>query len=74
MDATFSSETSVDLQRTTQRYSPDDNIYHCCENLKYGFLKHIFVEGGDITHSAGHIGQLAVQTVGEVCGPSAAQQ
>jgi hypothetical protein len=36
MKATCSSETSVDFQRTTWRYVPEDkNLhYHRCENLK----------------------------------------
>jgi hypothetical protein len=36
MEAICSSETSVDTQRTTWRYIPEDGILHnhCCENLK----------------------------------------
>jgi hypothetical protein len=36
MEATFSSETSVDFQRTAQRYIPEDRIVHnhVCENFK----------------------------------------
>jgi hypothetical protein len=36
MEAKYSSETSVDFQRTTPRYNPEDRtIYnHRCENLK----------------------------------------
>jgi hypothetical protein len=36
MEATCSSETSVDFQRTTQRYNPEDKTLHNhrCENLK----------------------------------------
>jgi hypothetical protein len=36
MEATCSSETSTDFQRTTRRYIPDNNILHNhrCENLK----------------------------------------
>jgi hypothetical protein len=36
MEAIFSSETSVDTQRTTQRYIPEDGTLHNhrCENLK----------------------------------------
>jgi hypothetical protein len=35
MEATCSSETSVDFQRTTRRYIPEDITphNHCCENL-----------------------------------------
>jgi hypothetical protein len=37
MEATCSSETSADFQRTTQRYIPEDRILHNqpCENLKF---------------------------------------
>jgi hypothetical protein len=37
MEAIFSSETSVDFQRTTRCYIPEDSTlpYHRCENLKY---------------------------------------
>jgi hypothetical protein len=41
MEATFSSETSVDIQRTTRRYIPEDRILHNhrCKNFKsYIFL------------------------------------
>jgi hypothetical protein len=36
MEAITLSETSVDTQRTTRRYIPEDNtLYnHCCEKLK----------------------------------------
>jgi hypothetical protein len=36
MEAICSSETSVDVQRTTQRYIPEDSTRynHRCENLK----------------------------------------
>jgi hypothetical protein len=36
MEATFSSETSVDFQPTTRRYIPEDRTFQChrCENLK----------------------------------------
>jgi hypothetical protein len=36
MEATFSSKTSVDFQRTTRRYIPEDSTLHdqSCENLK----------------------------------------
>jgi hypothetical protein len=36
MEAAFSSETSVDFQQITWRYTPDDRTLHnhCCENLK----------------------------------------
>jgi hypothetical protein len=36
MEATCSSETSVDIQRTTRRYIPEDSTLnnHRCENLK----------------------------------------
>jgi hypothetical protein len=36
MEAIFSSETSVDIQRTTQRYIPEDRTLHNqrCENLE----------------------------------------
>jgi hypothetical protein len=39
--ATYSSETSVDFQQTTCRYTPEDSSAHnhCCENLKsYKFI------------------------------------
>jgi hypothetical protein len=37
MEATCSSQTSVDFQRTTRRYIPEDRTLHNhrCENLKY---------------------------------------
>jgi hypothetical protein len=37
MEATCSSETSVDFQRTTERYSPQDTTFHNhrCKNLKF---------------------------------------
>jgi hypothetical protein len=37
MEATSSSETSVDFQRTTRRYIPEDGALHNhpCENLKF---------------------------------------
>jgi hypothetical protein len=37
MVATCSSETSVDFQRTTRRYSPEDRILHNhrCDSLKF---------------------------------------
>jgi hypothetical protein len=41
MEATCSSETSVDFQRTTRRYIPEDKTLHNhrCENLKlYNFI------------------------------------
>jgi hypothetical protein len=36
MEAIFSFETSVDFQRTTRRYIPEDSTLHnyLCENLK----------------------------------------
>jgi hypothetical protein len=36
MEVTYSSETSVDFQRTTRRYIPEDRTLqtHRCENLK----------------------------------------
>jgi hypothetical protein len=39
MEAICSSETSVDFQRTTQRYIPEDITLHNhrCENLKYTY-------------------------------------
>jgi hypothetical protein len=45
MEAIFSSETSVDTQRTTRRYIPGDGtLYnHRCENLKS--YKHTEVYG-----------------------------
>jgi hypothetical protein len=37
MEATYSSETSVDNQRSTRRYIPEDGTLHNhrCENLKF---------------------------------------
>jgi hypothetical protein len=37
MEATCSSETSVDFQQSAQRYIPEDNSLHNhrCENLKF---------------------------------------
>jgi hypothetical protein len=45
MYATFSSETSVDFQRTTPHYTPEDIILHDhrCENLKFCMLHELFV-------------------------------
>jgi hypothetical protein len=39
IEATSSSETSVDFQRTTWRYIPEDRTFrkHCCEKLKAYF-------------------------------------
>jgi hypothetical protein len=36
MEATYSSETSTNFQRTTRRYIPEDKnlLYHRCEKLK----------------------------------------
>jgi hypothetical protein len=36
MEAIYSSETSVNIQRTTRRYIPEDSTFnnHRCENLK----------------------------------------
>jgi hypothetical protein len=36
MEAIFSSETSVEIQRTTRRHIPEDDTLHNyrCENLK----------------------------------------
>jgi hypothetical protein len=54
MEATCSSETSVDFQQTTRRYSPEDRTHHNhrCENLttyieSYQFyrLLHIVLRG-----------------------------
>jgi hypothetical protein len=44
MVATCSSETSVDFQRTTQRYIPEDRTVHnhCCEKLKSYILTEDF--------------------------------
>jgi hypothetical protein len=47
METTYSSKTSVDLQRTTQRYIPKDrNLQdHSFENLKSN-IKTVFKETG----------------------------
>jgi hypothetical protein len=44
-----SSETSVDFQQTTERYTPEDNTLHNhrCENLK----SYIVFLYGEATHS-----------------------
>jgi hypothetical protein len=49
MEAVFSSEASVDFQRTTQRYSPEDSTLHNhrCENLKSYIFKYAPVCGDD---------------------------
>jgi hypothetical protein len=41
MEAIFSSETSVDFQRTTQRYIPEASTPHdlCCIKLSGGMSK-----------------------------------
>jgi hypothetical protein len=64
MEAIFSSETSVDTQRTTRGYIPeDDTLYnHRCENLKsykiyiakYSYIKWINV----LFRKFGHVGTL----------------
>jgi hypothetical protein len=43
MEAIRSSEMSVDFQRTTRRYIPEDRtLYRCCENFKsYTFLVYL---------------------------------
>jgi hypothetical protein len=40
MEAIFSSETSVDFQRTTRRYIPEDGTLHNhrCENLNFFYV------------------------------------
>jgi hypothetical protein len=43
IEAIFSSETSIDAERTTQRCIPEDGTLHNhrCENLKsYNFIEH----------------------------------
>jgi hypothetical protein len=57
MKVICSSETSVDTQRTTRRYIPEDSILlnHCCENLKSYILFLIirkYDERGDWVHLA----------------------
>jgi hypothetical protein len=44
MEATCSSETSVDFQRTTRRYIPEDGtrLNHRCENLKSDIKKECY--------------------------------
>jgi hypothetical protein len=50
-EAIYSSETSLDIQRTTRRYIPEDSTlrYHRCENLKsyskihYKLLDHLLI-------------------------------
>jgi hypothetical protein len=44
MEAICSSETSVDFQRTTRRYIPEDSAFlnHRCENLKSYNIFHDF--------------------------------
>jgi hypothetical protein len=44
MEAICSSETSVDTQRTTRRYIPEDDTLHNhrCENLKSYMFIYIF--------------------------------
>jgi hypothetical protein len=43
-EATCSSETSVDFQRTARRYIPEDGTFHThrCENLKSYTFKFVF--------------------------------
>jgi hypothetical protein len=47
MEAIWSTETSVNFQRTTRRYIPEDNILHNhrCENLKF-YIRLCFVTPG----------------------------
>jgi hypothetical protein len=44
MDARCTSKTSVDFQRTTQRYIPGDETLHnhCCENLRSCSLSDVY--------------------------------
>jgi hypothetical protein len=48
MEATCSSETSTDFQRTTRRYIPEDSITlqnHRCENLKsYMLMVNVYIK------------------------------
>jgi hypothetical protein len=45
METIYFSKMSIDFQRTTQRYVPEDSILynHRCENLKSCLLKFIFL-------------------------------
>jgi hypothetical protein len=45
MEAIYSSETSVDFQRTTRRYTPEDRTLHDhrYENLRSYILGHVYV-------------------------------
>jgi hypothetical protein len=53
MEAICSSETSVDFQRTTRRYIPEDSTLHNhrCENLKSytGICRRILVKLYNVT-------------------------
>jgi hypothetical protein len=42
MKVTFCSKTSIDFQRRTRRYIPEDSAFHnhCCENFK-SYLRHV---------------------------------
>jgi hypothetical protein len=46
MEAKYSSETSVDFQRTTRHYNPEDRTLHNyrCENLKTYVIKRIKIK------------------------------
>jgi hypothetical protein len=57
MEATCSSETSVDFQRTTGHYIPKDRTLHnpCCEKLK-SYNRHV------------HITTYGLHSVRNICG------
>jgi hypothetical protein len=62
MDATCSSETSVDFQQTTRCYIPEDRTLHnhCCENLKsYSTLSVCWISG----EAVGLTLELSMQSV-----------
>jgi hypothetical protein len=45
MEATYSSETSAEFQRTTRRYNPEEWTVHIhsCENFKSCIIKIMFI-------------------------------
>jgi hypothetical protein len=49
MEAIYSSETSVETQRTTRRHIPEDDTRHNhrCENLKSYIVKEMFHSSGE---------------------------
>jgi hypothetical protein len=76
MEATCSSETSVDYQRTTRHYNPEDRSLHNhrCENLKSKIIVSIKVsrlhqEAATLVYPENVCGSQSQQATAEI-GPS----